>query len=250
MYFVAEISGDIRCRMSASCDKNIPGKLYNFKEIPYSKFFGFIGEHIFETLRECNNSNTRIDKTMRELFEEHPIEYLFVFRNEREHDQGVSADISDYQVARYNKGGKHGVGHGNKPSYLTRVFKKQLIILFRFENEPKWLNTFQKLWKKRPICLRGALNTKKSIIQSLDRIEFVFDPTCEYYSYSGYTLAPDSVLNPERMLYMYDVRKPENSLYVENLIEELFMESSQEELREALESFGLQSTATILPKQG
>jgi hypothetical protein len=112
MYFIAEINDEIKCRLM--CDKHFNGKLVNYKEIPFSKFFGFFTEHIFESLREYHNHFNHDNRTMIDIIKEYPIEYSFIFKNNKDYNQGISADVSDFQILK-------GGGYGSNPSNLNSI---------------------------------------------------------------------------------------------------------------------------------
>lgn len=206
MYFFAETNGTIKVRLM--CDKHY-GNLVTFKEVPFSKLFGFIGDNIFDSMREYSGDTERIDMTMQELFKKHPIEYAFIYKDNKDHDQGISADVSDYQC-------QSGSGYGNNPSSLNRIFDKQIIIIFRFVEEPVWIKEFERIWNKRHMHIQGTMDTRKGSVDALDDVSFDFDQNRLYYTYE-IKRAPECVLNPDRMLYMYDYKNPKYSIQVEEI---------------------------------
>jgi hypothetical protein len=205
MIFLAETSGIIPCRLMYDGEKN-----KQFNDIPYSKLFGFISEHIFETLREINGNFERDNRTMEEIFKEFPIEFSFIYKDNKDYNQGISAHVSDYQPVQ-------GSGFGSKPSNLNRLFNKQLIVAFKFLKDPTWIDTFQTIWKNRQIFIKGTMNTKKSIAKTLKEISFDFDINKLYYTYSKFTKSPNDILNPRKMLFMFNHKDISQSIYIENL---------------------------------
>lgn len=205
MIFLAETSGIIPCRLMYDGEKN-----KQFNDIPYSKLLGFISEHIFETLREINGTWDRDNRTMEEIYKEFPIEFSFLYKDNKDYNQGISANVGDYQPV-------DGAGFGFKPSNLNRLFNKQLVIAFKFLNDPTWIDTFQTIWKNRQIYIKGTMDTKKLVAKSLNDISFNFDINKIYYTYSKFTKSPNDILNPRKMLFMFNHKNISQSLYIENL---------------------------------
>jgi hypothetical protein len=204
MIFLAETSGVTPCRLFYDGGKN-----FQINDIPYSKLFGFISEHIFETLREINGNFERDSRNMEEIFMEYPIKYSFLYKDNKEYNQGMSADINDFQPCGSKKG----------PRIIqnNRLFNKQLVIVFEFLNDPTWVDTFQTIWKNRQIFIKGTMDTKKSVAKSLKDISFDFDINKIYYTYNKFTKAPDDIHNPHKMLFMFNHKNFSQSLYIESL---------------------------------
>jgi hypothetical protein len=232
MIFLAETSGIIPCRLMYDGGKN---KQVN--DIPYSKLLGFISEHIFETLREVSGTFERDNRTMEEIFREYPIEFSFLYKDNKDYNQGISADVSDYQPVE-------GSGFGSKPSNLNRLFNKQLVIIFKFLKDPVWIDTFQAIWKNRQIFIKGTMDTKKSVVQSLKEISFKFDMSKIYYTLNKFTKAPDDIHNPQKMLFMFNHKNFSQSIYIENL--EYYKFSSALDVGDVVSELSFHSTINTI----
>ena len=128
MFYIADIEGEIHVRLLTNY---LTGNLIRLNEIQYSTLFGFIGDHIFQSWRKLDGSTVRFDMSMTELFRKHPIEYVFLFRDRTAFGQGAASEVLDYHIGK-------GSGYGNKPSNMQRQFDKQLVLIWRFCEAPKW----------------------------------------------------------------------------------------------------------------
>jgi hypothetical protein len=207
----------VRMRCNKIIKDKSPVALVQYKEIPYSKFFGYIASHIFQSMRLKNNSYEKIEETRIELFRKYPFEFSIAFKNKSIHGQGDSADVSDFQTLK-------GTGYGSKPSELTRRFNKQVIVLFKFVEEPEWIKEFDISWNHDPVPLRGSMYTDKGSVKELQEIInqnlIEFDEQILYYYYDNYERSPVSkshICNSDKMLVALNTRDTGKSLYIENL---------------------------------
>lgn len=212
MYFIAEYSGELRCRLMCN---EITGRLVQYKDIPYSKLFGFIADCMFEAIKEANGTSwIRDSRSMIDLYRECPIEYAFIYKNNKNYNQGISADESDFNLTK-------GKGYGEKPSAITRLFHKQIIIIFKFINNPSWIKTFKKIWLSPRIFIKNAFEIpKKTTCEKLSDIRFDFDKKKPYYCLNNFSISIKEGLNPNKMLYMFNANKVSESIYVDNIIKD------------------------------
>jgi hypothetical protein len=192
-------------------------KLVEVCEVPYSKFFGFICSHIFETFRTEENKIEKYNESMIEIFKKYPIQYCFVFKNNKQFNQGASADVNDFNLTK-------GDGYGNNIGSLNRIFDKQIMVTFKFENPPEWMDTFSRIWQNRPIELNGTVGGQKSVVKELHQLDLdsIIDYNKIYYTYENYTRSINTIHDGNKMLFMLNTLDPSNNVYIENLNQTLF----------------------------
>ena len=226
-YYCAEMDGTFICRLfhdKIAFKKNgknfFKASIYEYKDIPYSKFFGFIAHHYFESIRLTENHYNRIDKTMIDFYQDNPMKYAFIYKNNIQ-EQGINANINDFQIAK-------GSGYGSKPSELRLMFNKQVLLIFSFDNDIKYSEYFDYLWSNNKISINEFYKTsnkdiKKSIIYDLNAIQFDFDESNFYYQYIDFCRSPlgkdgqQNLLSNNKMRYMFNSKKPHSSILVEGL---------------------------------